>query len=166
MKRTLIALILVVIIHGYCFAQMDIGEGIRGFKWGVTIDNFPKLTFLFDSANLKTYQNHEEEKKIGDADVSVISYQFYKDSFCGVFIKFEGYNNFKYLKEALFQKYGSGAKKNRFIEDYQWNPKKTFIQLKYNETRQTGSIQYLYTPILQEKVDNDKEAAKKAKDGL
>lgn len=71
-------------------------------------------------AGQRYIQKKGDELKIGGATLESIEYGFWQGKLSDVIIKFKGYANFSALKDATFEKFGSGYKPNQFMESYWW----------------------------------------------
>jgi len=98
-----------------------------------------------------------EKMKIGDADIEMIMYGFYKDRLEDMQIHFRSSANFEKLKEKLSQLCGPGRQPNpflatsHFLETYHWYGKKFSMFLTFNEKSGKGVIGCTFMPIYQER---------------
>lgn len=152
------------------FDDSDKWKGFRGLEWGVNIKkNVPNMILLEEDkkTGMTLYHRLNDKLSIGKAELSVLSYYFYKDRFCGVYIKTKGYSNFQYLKDASFAYYGEGRQPNEFIEKWIWGGaltggKDVLVVLEYNEFSEEGTLLMSYRPIYNEMKSDDNTAAKEA----
>jgi hypothetical protein len=99
---------------------------IKGVKLGSNIVNLgsnisdiPNLVFIGDLGDgKKVYRMKGERMKIGDADIEMIMYGFYKDRLENMQIHFRSSSNFGKLKEKLSQLCGPGRQPNPFVQTY------------------------------------------------
>lgn len=164
MKKRLIILV-VFLMSSLAFAAQE-PEDFRGIKWGADISGLNEMVEVSSGSGFLTYLRKGDENKIGQADVESIRYHFYKDKFFGSTILFSGYDNFIFLKAALFEKYGAVVKKNRYIEDYTWKIGSVWIMFSYSDVSKKGRVFYYYVPLWTQLENDRKSDAKKAKDGL
>lgn len=148
------------------FAFQNEPDGFRGIKWGTNISELSEMGIIEDHGEQKLYVRKNDKMQIGDADLEVIIYVFYKDRLYGVMVIYNSSLNFSKLKETLFQVYGSGRRPNPFMEKYNWYGSSVLITLDFNEIREKGSIIYFYVPILKEQERDVKEKAKKGASDL
>jgi len=166
MKRFGVMILVFIILTPVSIWGQKETDTFRGIKWGTDINELPDLAVVAESGNVKTCSRKGEQNKIGDAEIDGIRYQFYKERFCGVSIGFNENRNFRLLKEGLLEKYGPGSKPNRYLEKYNWILGDLWIILNFSEIQKKGTIYYYYNPISKEMIRDEKEAGRKAKDGL
>ena len=142
-------------------------DGFRGIKWGTHISKIENMNYGFKWQGKKLYTRQGEKKKIGDADIEGISYEFYNDKLSGLSIIIKGYSNFSKIRATLFHAYGTVKYKNEFSENsgtvldiYRWVGKKLIIELEYEVPKELGNIYYTYLPILNE-IKKDLKKSKK-----
>ena len=107
--------------------------------------------------NVEVYTRNEN-KSIGDIEVESIYYLFYKGKFGAAMINFQGGSRFSILKEALRQKYGTEEKPDVSVEKYRWDLTDLKIILSFSPGKESGSIEYYYQPIVQQR-EKDKSKA-------
>jgi hypothetical protein len=138
-------------------------DRFRGIKWGTNISELPEINtsaLVEDEGGLKSYARKNDKMKIGDADIDQISYNFYKNRFCGILIRFHGHSNFIEVKEDFVRQYGKPNRPNEYMERYRWEGKTVGIILDYKEITEEGQINYFFIPIFQQFTDDHKEKAK------
>lgn len=124
---------------------------------GSNINDVPNLVFIGDLGDgRKVYRGEGEKMKIGDADVEMIMYGFYKERLEGMQIHFRSSSNFAKLKEKLFQLCGFGHQPNPFVETYHWYEKKFSMFLTYDRKSEKGVIGYTFLPIYWERREDKK----------
>ena len=152
-------------------------DGFRGIKWGTHISKIKNMVFGFTWEGKKLYSRQGEKKKIGDADIDGISYEFYNDKLSGLTIAIKGYSDFNKIRATLFHAYGTVKYKNGFSENsgtvvdiYRWAGEKVIIELEYEESIELGTVYYTYLPSLDErKKDLEKskrEIIERSKQGV
>jgi RNA polymerase sigma factor (sigma-70 family) len=130
---------------------------IKGLKLGSNISDVPNLVFIGDLGDgKKVYRGEGEKMRIGDADIEMIMYGFYKDRLEDMQIHFRSSSNFTKLKEKLFQLCGPGRRPNLFTETYHWHRKKSSIFLTFNKPSEKGVIGYTFLPIYRERRNDEK----------
>lgn len=161
--------ILIVIIFAFnAFAYENQPKGFRGIKWGTAIENVKGMKLIETTKDgfTKYYTRKADKMKIGEADVDIIVYGFYKRKFYIVFIEFKSSSNFVSLRKTFFRQYGLGDNDNEPSESYYWglglkDNDDVRIHLRYDEASDRGEIGYKYMPIFDEK-----QKAKEGKDDL
>ena len=160
MKKMPALILIILFVPLFSYAFQNEPDNFRGIKWGTNIKDLPDMVQLDDPGrqnnNIKHTQRNNEILQIGDAELSDITYRFYKDQFCFVSIRFES-KNFRKLKETLFKLYGPGFQNNPFIENYSWHGANIDIDL-YVEG---GLIGYCYKPLLKAEINDGKDNAKR-----
>jgi hypothetical protein len=95
------------------FAFQNEPDGFRGVKWGTNINELHDMVLYQEDGDTKAYQRNNDKIKIGDAEISLVVYGFYKGRFYAVHIGFNGDSNFKKLKNTFFDQFGQGYQSNR-----------------------------------------------------
>ena len=167
MKRLLMILFIVggLLIPSIAFTFQNEPDNFRGIKWGTNLSDLPdmRLQITKTGGNLKMYLRRGDKMKIGDAELTVIIYVFYKDRFVSVMISFESASNFEAIKKTLFSVYGKGRQDNPFIEEYKWMGADVRILLEKGFLK--GQVLYSYMPILKDYLEEKKKGAEEgAKD--
>ncbi|NIM59409.1 MAG: hypothetical protein GTO16_10765 [Candidatus Aminicenantes bacterium] len=135
---------------------------INGIKWGTNIKDLPDMALVGAfGGGKRIYTRKGENKKIGDADIEVVMYGFYKDRLEDMQIHFRSSANFEKLKEILYRVYGSGRQPIRSLETYHWYGNQTSIFLAYNKFLGKGAIGYTFMPIYKQEREDRKLAQEK-----
>ena len=131
--------------------------GSNILKLGSNISDIPNLVFIGDIGDgKKVYRMEGERMKIGDADIEMIMYGFYKDRLEDMQIHFRYSSNFGKLKEKLFQLCGPGRQPNPFVQTCHWYGEKFSLCLTYNRIPEKGVIGYTFLPIYKERREDKK----------
>lgn len=131
--------------------------GSNIFKLGSNISDIPNLVFIGDIGDgKKVYRMQGERMKIGDAEIEMIMYGFYKDRLEDMQIHFHSSSNFGKLKEKLFQLCGPGRQPNPFVQTCHWYGEKFSLCLTYNKISEKGVIGYTFLPIYKERLEDKK----------
>jgi hypothetical protein len=133
-------------------------ETFRGIPWGADKKDVPGLIAGPQTQNIEAC-TRDENKKVGDIDVQTIYYMFYRGKFGAARILVQGASNSSILRETLSQKYGPGEKPTPALEKFIWDLKDLKIIFQYREEDKTGSIDYFFKPIVQQR-EEDKAKAK------
>lgn len=162
---TMILFSFILISPFIAHAYQNEPDNFRGIKWGTNIKELPDMTKSPDNNEL--YVRNNDKFQIGDADLTLIKYGFYKERFYSVWINYESSSNFRKLKDTLFLQFGIGNQPNQFIEQYYWGiGSQVTISLQFNEMKDNGFILFVYNPIREEIINDDKDKAKKAASDL
>lgn len=145
---------------------LDAKNGFRDYRFDDTIDKFKNLKKQIDYGDDKSYVSTDENLKIGDAQLSDISYSFYKDKLYSVLIQTKGSINSGKVKAAFQAQYGPGFQRNRFAETYFWFGNK--VTLYYDENAITHDAAIIISDNgISARIEADKkQAAIKAKSDL
>ncbi|WP_146204166.1 hypothetical protein [Prosthecochloris marina] len=159
----LMLITLIILSTGTSYAFKNEPDGFRGIKWGTAINSLSNMTAIDTEGDTHTYERIGDEMKIGNAELAVLKYFFWKGKLSGIGIKTKGYSNWAALKDVVFEKFGKGYQRNRFIEDYLWgsfSKGKTVISLEYNEFSKVGTL-FLYSiEVEKQKAEYKKQQAK------
>ena len=132
----------------------------RGIPWGTFLEDLPDMTYLAAIGDVKSYKRENDSMVLGSAQLSSVSYIFYKGRFCSVYVGFQGPSNFDGLKIGLLEAYGEPYRPSEEMEGYFWQGEKVDIALRYSdEPSQKGSIIYWFKPIMEEKIADDEAKA-------
>jgi hypothetical protein len=103
-------------------------DGFRGIKWGTPIaKNASEMTRVAKVHGGHTiYRRKGDKMHIGGAELKSIGYGYYEGNFYSAFIETSELEK-KALLAALTSQFGEPEQKNKYIERYQWDGKKTFI---------------------------------------
>jgi len=135
--------------------RVKVGSNI--VKLGSHISDIPNLVLIGDLADgKKVYKMEGERMKIGDADIEMIMYGFYKDRLEEMQIHFRSSYNFGNLKEKLSQLCGPGRQPNALVQTYHWFGEKFSLCLTYNKISDKGVIGYTFLPIYRERQEDRK----------
>jgi hypothetical protein len=141
-------------------------DGFAPIKWGTEFSEVKSDMVESRSVSNPTepdvktkiyYTKKGDNLKMGEAQLDKIEYGFWKGKFAKVQITASGLENFNYLKQVLFEKYGTVDKPVQGA--YTWDGSVTQIALRYEEATKTSSLTITSTKLsnqeLQEMVDND-----------
>lgn len=125
-------------------------EGFRGIKWGTLISSVGNLKIIKSEGNYKECIKVDDVLQIKKAKLEKILYSFYKDRLESISIEVKGKENFENLKEATFEMFGEGVKKNE--EEWIWEGNITSIVLKYNPTKELGILK-MFSEEMKKKIE-------------
>lgn len=136
-------------------------DGFRGIKWGDDISTLKEMIYVKTDPSyggVKLYSKKGDSLEIGNAKLKFVYYDFWQNKFCGVRISFKGTVNWINLKDIMFEKFGDGAKPNRFMESYLWDGDRSRISLEYKKIQDMGML-WIYSAEIskqQEEFSNQK----------
>jgi hypothetical protein len=138
---------------------------IKGIRWGANISDLPGMVLMGAvGSGKRVYTRKGERKKIGDADIEMVMYGFYKDRLEDVQIHFRSWDNFVKLKGLLFKVFGPGRQPIRSLESYHWYGKHISVFIAYNKILGKGAIGYTFLPICREEQEDRKVMKAKYKE--
>ncbi len=136
-------------------------DDFRGIKWGTNIKDIIGMQCQSERGNEKSYSRLGDKMAIGNAPLTIILYDFYKDRFSGVSITYEGESAFDSLKRTLTDLHGKPSRPNVYVENYVWSGALVDITFEYSDFSKRGTIYYFYKPIIEEEQRDKKTFGKK-----
>ncbi len=114
------------------------------------VSEFHQLSGFVPVKEFRDYRiclRKEEILIVEGAEAEEIRYDFYKDKFYAVTVRFKGYNNFRLLLDAMQRRYGTGEERTKYMEEHEWSSNELIIHLKYSDSQRSGSLEYQFKPI-------------------
>jgi len=145
------ASILIFLITGIGFAFQNEPDGFRGLKWG----DAPTEDMVFvGKLNVGEvfYTKIEDKKGIGTAKFHALGYVFYNKRFIQAMGFFKDKNNYNILEIICREKFGEPTKEGYY--DLTWYGSKTIIWLRYNTTKDEGSLDFGSIKIKKEQIED------------
>ena len=149
MKRGIVSgivFILLAWIPSFSRAQGDAG-GFNGIPWGSDFGQTAGLISLKEFRDYKVCLRNGEVHRIDGAEVEEIRYEFYKNKFYSVTVRFSGNQNFRALLEGLLRRFGAAEGRTKYWEEYEWSTRELNVLLRYADAEKRGSLEYQYQPI-------------------
>ena len=115
-------------------------DGLADMKWGAMHATVRGLEINQTDSDLKDvieYVRPNDSLKIGGATLITVVYAFWRDQFYTVSIWTRGQEDFKALRDTVFQHFGKGTRIDGSGKKYLWSNSSTDVMLKY-----TGDDQY------------------------
>jgi hypothetical protein len=185
MKIKILAILFSIFLLG-CFAstrssklRADL-DGFRDIKWGTEISALKDMEKVepdrSSPPDLVWYTRNGDLLAIGRAEVRNIFYSFWMGTFEGVWIGFEGDENFETLKKELFERFGKVLESEELMrkmdgeagrepsaikhteEFYAWWGKNMEMTLSYSKGRHQGTLS-----INSKKIGEERRAYEKQK---
>ena len=166
-KVKILAIVFSVFLIG-CFASTRSSkprsdpDGFRDIKWGTDISTLKDMEKVESDRSSNTdlvwYTRRGDLLAIGKAGLANIFYSFWMGNFEGVWIGFEGDENFETLKKELFERFGKVLESAELMkkvdsearrepatirhgeEFYAWWGKNTEMTLSYSRDRHKGTL--------------------------
>jgi hypothetical protein len=157
-------LVALLLLPVFVFAETD---GFRDVEWGRDFSTFTDLQHLEPlpfSSVIKKYIKIGPGVKIGDITAENKMYGFCQGKLCYFAVMVVGKKDFLALKNATFEKFGSGDQRVRHEENYiryVWpRVTTTSIELDYDELSWGGYLRMFSKKIYaQQKIDEQQEKA-------
>jgi hypothetical protein len=126
-------------------------DGLAEMKWGATRAIIRGLEIRQTDPGLKDvieYVRPNDSLKLGGATLITVVYAFWRDQLYTVSIWTQGREDFKALRDTVFQHFGKGSRIDGSAEKYLWSNSNTDVMLKY-----TGDDQYGLLWMRDKKLD-------------
>ena len=148
-KKVLWGVLFLVLISSLVRAEDGPGS-FKGIPWGSEMGQGTEFITLREIRDFKFCSRTGEIPEIDGAQVEEIRYEFFKNRFYSVTVRFSGDRNFRLLAEGLSHRYGAAEKRTKYMEEYGWSSHDLNVILKYSESEKNGSLEYQYKPIFDE----------------
>jgi hypothetical protein len=156
-------------------------DGFRGVHWGADVaklDGMEKIEQVKPSnKDISWYTRKGETLTFGNAKVESIFYSFWMGSFESVWIDFRGTENFKVIKNELFEQFGKVPESGELLEKaekkqtllerspmllgeeecYFWDGKQMEMWLSYSKESQRGNLSINSKKITEERRSYEKD---------
>jgi hypothetical protein len=142
-KRIYPYLFLLVLVSSFPQSgwTVEAPSGFRGITWGTPLSKLTGMAVADDSGQVKYYRRSGDPLKLGEAELTRVSYGFYRGKFYSVLIEFEGRANFEKARTHLLATYGENARISSAGTSYMWGTADgASISLKFSETPQQGYV--------------------------
>jgi hypothetical protein len=188
MEKIRISAILFTLFLIGCFASAQPSksrpgpDGFRDIKWGTEISTLKDMEKIeqdkSSGSDLVWYTRKGDPLAMGKAKLENIFYSFWMGDFEGVWIDFEGEENFEALKKELIGRFGNvhesegstkkgsekAGRERSTAEDagafYAWWGKNAEMWLSYSKDRHKGTLTINSTKIREERRDYEKQKEK------
>ncbi len=116
-------------------------EGFNGIKWETRLSTLEGMKdYRTDSSygGIEFYLKEGDALKLGNGKLMPIQYGFWRGRFYVGMVTTIGLPDWEALKEAVFNKFGEGAKSFSNREEYLWFGENAVMALRYSETSRMG----------------------------
>ena len=116
-------------------------EGINGIKWETKLSTLEGMKFHKKDASyggMEYYVREGDTVKLENGKLAPIQYGFWREKFYIGIVTTRNLADWEALKEAVFKKYGVGAKPFTNKEEYLWMGKKAVMALRYTDFLKEG----------------------------
>ena len=108
-------------------------DGFRGIKWSTPFDVHAQTMHLIEPGDDDKFYTRDNDKlDIGGAQLTRITYHYWRGQLAGVLLTSENIINQDALLRALQASFGPGTQPNRYLPQYHWWGAVTSITLKCN----------------------------------
>jgi hypothetical protein len=146
LKKILPGLLFLVLISFLARAEGG-PDSFKGIPWGSEMGGGTEFITLREIRDFKFCSRTGEIPEIDGAQVEEIRYEFFKNRFYSVTVRFNGDRSFRSLVESLSRRYGAAEERKKYMEEYEWSSHDLNVTLKYSDFEKNGSLEYQYKPI-------------------
>lgn len=161
-KKIVFALLLILVFSPVAGANKPIKnspDGFRGIKWGDPLSALGKTDgHVYEEPvfGFKLYSRVDEDLSFGSAQLSSVSYAFWKGQFINVGLHCKTPSDFPAMKAAAIERFGKPVKPDGSIEKYIWQDENVLITLEQNSPK----MMIYFLPLLK-KCTLEQEPSKK-----
>ena len=116
-------------------------EGFNGIKWETKLSTLDRMNHYRtdpSSGGIEFYLKEGDAFKLGNGKLIPIQYGFWREKFYVGMVSTRSLPDWNALKEAVFNKFGEGAKTFSNREEYLWVGGNAIMALRYDEILKTG----------------------------
>ena len=129
--------------------------GFNGVKWETELSTLGEMKLYRKEPShggISFYVKPGDAYKLRNGKLLPIYYGFWNDKFYVGVVKTEQVSDWEALKEAVFEKYGAGAKPFSNQEEYLWIGKDVTMSLRYDAYAKTG-LYYMRSHTMEKQMD-------------
>jgi hypothetical protein len=129
-------------------------EDYNGIKWETQLSTIPGMKHSRTDpthGGVEFYVREGDTFKLGNGKTKPVQYGFWREKFYVALVSANGPEEFNALKEAVFKKFGGGAKPFINREEYLWEGKHVIMGLSYNDNAKFG-VYYIRSKSLATKM--------------
>jgi len=116
-------------------------DGFNGIKWESMLSTLEGMKHHRNDKSyggIDFYLKERDAFKLGNGKLQSVQYGFWREKFYTGMVMTQGFEDFNAVKEAVFGKFGVGAKPFRNKEEYLWVGKNAVMALRYDENSKAG----------------------------
>jgi len=116
-------------------------SGFRDLRWAIGRSTFGRLIEIESGTGreeIKEYVRADEDLKMGRARLDSIVYAFWRHKLYAVTIWTTGYNNYRAMRNEVFNRFGIGHRSDRNRERFVWSDPYSVRMLKYDSVAKSG----------------------------
>jgi hypothetical protein len=135
-------------------------DGFNGIKWETNVSTVQGLKLRGKDPShggIEFYSREKDAFRLGNCKNFTVQYGFWKEKFYTGVVTTETSEDFNALKEAVFAKFGAGAKPFINREEYLWVGKETVMCLRYDDFRNCG-VYYVRSDSMAKKMTQNRSA--------
>jgi hypothetical protein len=129
-------------------------EGYNGIKWEANLSTLEKMKYSRTDpthGGIKFYVKEGDTFKLENGKHKPVQYGFWREKFYVAVVSTKGPEEFSALKDAVFKKYGAGAKPFTNREEYLWVGKNVVMALNYDDNSKFGEY-YIRSELMAKKM--------------
>ena len=118
-------------------------EGYNGIKWETKLSTLARMKHYrtdLSHGGIEFYVREGDTFKLENGKHKIVQYGFWREKFYVAVVNTKGPEEFNALKDAVFKKFGVGAKPFTNREEYLWVGKNVVMSLKYDENSKFGEV--------------------------
>jgi hypothetical protein len=125
--------------------------GVNGIKWESELSTLKEMKLYTKESNVSYYVRADDAYKLKNGKLIPIYYGFWRDKFYVGVVKTKQVSDWEDLKEAVFEKYGVGAKPFSNQEEYLWVGTDATMALRYDGNSKSGTF-YIRSHTMEKKM--------------
>ena len=117
-------------------------EGYNGIKWETKLSTLEKMKHSRTDpthGGIEFYVREGDTFKLENGKHKIVQYGFWREKFYVAVVSTKGPEEFNALKDAVFKKFGEGAKPFTNREEYLWVGKNVIMSLQYDDNSKFGT---------------------------
>jgi hypothetical protein len=118
-------------------------DGFGELRWGMEVTGIGGLEKKYIDSGLKDvieYIRPNDRLKLGEASLKSVVYAFWRDQLYTVTVWTQGQEDYRALRQVVFNQFGRGTRPDRSIERYLWSDGPADAMLKYTNENQYGML--------------------------
>jgi hypothetical protein len=117
-------------------------EGYNGIKWETKLSTLERMKHTRTDpthGGIEFYVREGDTFRLENGKHKTVQYGFWREKFYVAMVSTKGLEEWDALKQAVFKKYGEGAKPFLNQEEYLWVGKNVIMALQYNQNLSLGT---------------------------
>ena len=137
-------------------------EGFNSVKWETKLSSLEGMKLYRKDQSyggMEFYLKEGDTFKLGNGKLTPVQYGFWREKFYVGIVTTQGLADWNALKEAVFNKYGEGAKPFINKEEYLWVGNRAVMALRYTDFLKEG-IFYIKSDSMAKQIEGYRAAVK------